>query len=145
MVGILVTGGAPAPLPTLLSPLLQGQAAAARALLKFGLVPEFHPDGYHPIHRACWRGGAKFADTVLAFLEAGVPADLPTQQPSSGAGQGKAVAGRTPMQIAAQSGSAKDMEPTLKVLRRALKKSKGAKGKEPHAQQQSGSEESREL
>jgi ankyrin repeat protein len=55
----------------------QGRAAVARAALpRLDHSASQHRDGFFPIHRACWGREERHADTVAAFLEAGVPADL---------------------------------------------------------------------
>eukprot|EP00438_Fugacium_kawagutii_P029005 Skav204719 [mRNA] locus=scaffold1549:143410:146327:+ [translate_table: standard] len=54
----------------------QGRAEIAKLLIAHGLNPsEKHQDGYTPIHRACWGSEQRHADTVRAFLKAGVPYD----------------------------------------------------------------------
>ncbi|RHY28829.1 hypothetical protein DYB32_007393 [Aphanomyces invadans] len=55
----------------------QGRAEIAKILIAHGLDPlDQHEDGYTPMHRAAWGGERRHTETVLAFLEAGVPADL---------------------------------------------------------------------
>ncbi|GAX76905.1 hypothetical protein CEUSTIGMA_g4351.t1 [Chlamydomonas eustigma] len=52
----------------------QGRAEIARLLIAHGLDPsDRHGDGFTPLHRACWGREQRHADTVRAFLEAGVP------------------------------------------------------------------------
>ena len=75
----------------------QGRADVAALVLehysdRFPTTP--HKDGYHPIHRACWGREDRHAQTVRAFLNAGVPYDIPT------------AAGETPLQLARKSGNA---------------------------------------
>ncbi|CAK8998266.1 unnamed protein product [Durusdinium trenchii] len=54
----------------------QGRSQIARLLVAHGLDPrDRHTDGYTPIHRACWGNEQRHADTVRAFLKAGVPFD----------------------------------------------------------------------
>jgi ankyrin repeat protein len=36
-----------------------------------------HNDGYTPFHRACWGAEDRHAETVQAFLDAGVPPNHP--------------------------------------------------------------------
>ena len=36
-----------------------------------------HTDGYYPLHRACWGREQRHTDTVQAFLDLGVPPNLP--------------------------------------------------------------------
>ncbi|RHX98517.1 hypothetical protein DYB25_007555 [Aphanomyces astaci] len=55
----------------------QGRAEIAKILIAHGLDPlHQHEDGYAPIHRAAWGGERRHTETVYAFLNAGVPADL---------------------------------------------------------------------
>ena len=57
----------------------QGRAEIAKLLIAHGLDPHhIHKDGFAAIHRACWGGEQRHADTVAAFLEAGVPAGFET-------------------------------------------------------------------
>ena len=51
----------------------QGRAEVARILLQDSRVPNIvHKDGFHPIHRAAWGHSKGHADTLQAFVEAGV-------------------------------------------------------------------------
>jgi ankyrin repeat protein len=55
----------------------QGRAEIAKLLVAHGLDPlDLHTDGFAGIHRACWGNEQRHADTVKAFLEAGVPIDF---------------------------------------------------------------------
>ena len=76
----------------------QGRGAVVRAVLasRFAAtVPNTrHDDGFAPIHRACWGRESRHADTVAAFLAAGVPHDL------------RADSGETPLDLARRSGNA---------------------------------------
>jgi ankyrin repeat protein len=54
----------------------QGRSEIATALAEAGVDPSSrHKDGYTPIHRACWGGEQRHADTVTALLELGVSVD----------------------------------------------------------------------
>ena len=55
----------------------QGRADLVPILAAHGIpLIDFHKDGYAPIHRACWGREDRHAQTVAAFIEAGVPHDL---------------------------------------------------------------------
>ncbi|KAF0719525.1 Aste57867_969 [Aphanomyces stellatus] len=55
----------------------QGRAEIAKLLIARGLDPlDEHADGYIPMHRAAWGGEKRHTETVRAFLEAGVPANV---------------------------------------------------------------------
>lgn len=85
----------------------QGRGDVARLVLsRFrDRVPvHAHSDGFLPIHRACWGRDPRHADTVSAFLDAGVS---PTVRSSSG---------ETPMQLARRAGN----ERTIAVLAAAI-------------------------
>ena len=52
----------------------QGQPAVVKLLLEHGADPlHRHPDGFIPMHRACWGTTPRHTEAVLLFLEAGVP------------------------------------------------------------------------
>ena len=62
----------------------QGRAEMVPLLAEYGLDPnEMHSDGYTPIHRACWGREQRHANTVKAFIEAGVD---PRQRTRDGRG-----------------------------------------------------------
>lgn len=55
----------------------QGRADIVPILAAHGIpLIDFHKDGYAPIHRACWGRESRHAETVAAFITAGVPHDL---------------------------------------------------------------------
>merc|ERR1712216_441133 len=85
----------------------QGRADIVPLLHAYGLDPsDRHEDGYTPIHRACWGDEPKHAETVRAFLSAGVAPDE------------KANDGSTPLQLAERTAN----QDTIKVLKAALQK-----------------------
>jgi hypothetical protein len=56
----------------------QGRAEFVPLLVAAGLDPsERHKDGFTPIHRACWGKEQRHAETIKAFIDAGVPYDQP--------------------------------------------------------------------
>ncbi|KAL3928015.1 MAG: hypothetical protein SGBAC_012835 [Bacillariaceae sp.] len=59
----------------------QGRAAIVKLLARHGLDPlDTHKDGYTGMHRACWGKEKRHAETVQAFIDAGVPHDYPSQK-----------------------------------------------------------------
>lgn len=81
----------------------QGRADVVPILKEFGIdLSDRHQDGFEGIHRACWGSEQRHADTVAAFIAAGVPADR------------KAGNGKTPMELTQNTA-------TKKVLAAALK------------------------
>lgn len=59
----------------------QGRAAIVKLLARHGLDPlDTHKDGYTGMHRACWGNEKRHAETVQAFIDAGVPHDYPSQK-----------------------------------------------------------------
>lgn len=59
----------------------QGRAEILRLLAtnpQVNLLQQ-HPDGFYPIHRACWGREPRHAETVQAFLDLGVPHDLASE------------------------------------------------------------------
>lgn len=71
----------------------QGRSFIAKILVeKAGLDPlDFHPDGFAPIHRACWGREKRHSETVKVFLEAGVSPTLPSKD------------GKLPMEMASHN------------------------------------------
>jgi len=60
--------------PHIPHPWFQGRANIARMLIKDsrGLDPsDRHKDGFQPIHRACWGGETRHAETVKVLVEEG--------------------------------------------------------------------------
>ena len=88
----------------------QGRFGAASVLLKANNVPfDFHEDGFHPIHRACWgTGGEHFGKTVKLFIEHGVSPRLLTRS--------KGEKPMTPLQLAKRAGN----KYTIQVIEDAL-------------------------
>ena len=71
----------------------QGRAKIAKLLIAHGLdANPMHTDGFTPIHRACWGRDTRHAETVRAFLEAGVPWDFAAKN------------GQTPLAMCKQRG-----------------------------------------
>ena len=63
----------------------QGRAAIVKLLVSHGLDPlDTHKDGFVGMHRACWGPEARHAETVQAFIDAGVPPDYPSQKDDGG-------------------------------------------------------------
>jgi ankyrin repeat protein len=59
----------------------QGRAKIAKMLIDHGLDPlDMHEDGYIGMHRSCWGGAERHAETVQVFLDAGVPYDIESKQ-----------------------------------------------------------------
>lgn len=58
----------------------QGRDEILKLLLDRGLDPlDKHADGFYPIHRACWGPQERHTDTVKAFLDYGVSANLASE------------------------------------------------------------------
>ena len=59
----------------------QGRAEIVKILVDHGLDPlDTHKDGYIGMHRACWGREKRHAETVQAFIDAGVPYDYPSEK-----------------------------------------------------------------
>jgi ankyrin repeat protein len=100
----------------------QGRAETARMLLARGGIPNVrHKDGFAPIHRACWRAGPNYADTVRAFLEAGVSPTILSEPPAGADG----AVPETPLDIARRTQGA---EATVEVLEAAIRAAGGDVG-----------------
>lgn len=57
----------------------QGRAKIMSLLKEHGIdvVKDFHPDGYAPLHRACWGNEQRHSDTVQFLLEIGTDPNMP--------------------------------------------------------------------
>lgn len=58
----------------------QGRADILKVLIEKGVDPmSKHKDGFYPLHRACWGPQERHTDTVKAFLDHGISADLASE------------------------------------------------------------------